>query len=271
MNRTILLFDIEQFGRRDDVEQAFLRRSLHDVVEDTLSAADVEPTQQYREDRGDGLILLLSGDVSKVALLRALLTSLPDALSNYNRLAAASTQMRLRIVLAVGEVALDPRDGTLGGVVGHDLNQACRLLDAEVLRDALRSRQRSASVVCVSDTIYQGVVRHGHRGVAADAFHRVGVLVKEGELTAWLHGPPAEDPADRGAEPETGRGTRRTGGGAPTARGPAPGTPADTGGGVVFEGSPDIGGSVAGRDLHGVSGGHVAGDVYLGSRREDRR
>jgi hypothetical protein len=118
VNRTILLFDIERFSRRDDVEQAVLRRTLDNVAEDTLTAAGVERTQQYREDRGDGLIVLVSGDVSKAALLRALLTTAPDALHGYNRFAATSTQMRLRIVLAAGEVAFDRQRDTVGGLVG---------------------------------------------------------------------------------------------------------------------------------------------------------
>lgn len=39
VNRTILLFDIEDFSRRDNVAQAYLRRELHNAVEDTLAEA----------------------------------------------------------------------------------------------------------------------------------------------------------------------------------------------------------------------------------------
>ncbi|SCD59751.1 hypothetical protein GA0115240_11607, partial [Streptomyces sp. DvalAA-14] len=166
VNRTILLLDIERFSKRDDVEQAFLRRALASVAEDTLAAAGVEGPQQYREDRGDALIILIGAEVAKAALLRALLTTTPDTLREYNRFAASSTQMRLRIVLAAGEVAHDPRAGTVGGLVGHDLNQACRLLDAPVLRDALRQRPADDSVLCVSTPVYEGVVRHGPPGAA---------------------------------------------------------------------------------------------------------
>lgn len=116
VHHTILLFDIERFGGRDDVEQTFLRRKLYDIVEDTLVSAGVEQTQQYREDRGDGLIALISSEISKAALLRTLLTTTPGLLHHYNRLAASSTQMRLRIVLASGEVAHDPREGVTGAL-----------------------------------------------------------------------------------------------------------------------------------------------------------
>lgn len=138
VNRTILLLDIEDFSRRGDVVQACLRRELHNVVEDTLAEAGVERNMQYREDRGDGLIVLVSADIPKTVLLRALLTTTPDALCQYNRLASSSAQMRLRMVLAAGEVAFDPKQGTVGGLVGHDLNQSCRA--ARCRRPARRAR-----------------------------------------------------------------------------------------------------------------------------------
>jgi hypothetical protein len=293
VNRTILLLDIERFSRRDDVEQAFLRRALGSVAEDTLGEAGVEGPQQYREDRGDALIILISPDVSKATLLRALLTTTPETLRAYNRFAASSTQMRLRIVLAAGEVALDPREGTIGGIVGHDLNQACRLLDAPVLRDALRQRPEEDCVLCVSTPVYEGVVRHGHRGLRKEEFHRVAVTVKDDHLDAWLHGPvPEGHGSGQGAQGTQGavRGSARTSApesapepGAASApasapisapgKAPAPAKASD--GGVTFTfngGSPSFGGGLAAGDQTAVSGGRVGGDVVMGSvHRDDAR
>ncbi|MFD8619429.1 hypothetical protein [Streptomyces sp. NPDC059513] len=188
VNRTILLVDIESYTRRDNVEQTYLRRGLYDVADEVLLGAGVRPSQQYREDRGDGIVILLSGDVSKTALLKTLVRTVPDLLSGYNRLASQRTQMRLRIVLASGEVALHPRNGSVGGLVGHDLNQACRLLDAPVLREALRQRQ-AEHVLCVSRSVYDGVVRHHYPGLPPEHFHAVTAPVKEDVLDGWLHGP----------------------------------------------------------------------------------
>jgi hypothetical protein len=258
VNRTILLLDIENFSQRDDVEQTFLRRGLHNVVEETLAGAGVERTQQYREDRGDGLIILVSADIPKAALLRALLTTAPDALRGYNRLAASSAQMRLRTVLASGEVAGDPRRGTVGGLVGHDLNQACRLLDAEVLREALKQRD-TACVLCVSTPVYEGVVRHGPRGLRPEEFHRVTASVKKDRLDGWLHGPLPRGAVATPTTPAADDG-HVTDGGATTAGKPS-------GGGTAFTmngGSLSIGGSQVGGNQTGVSGGHVSGDVIMG-------
>ncbi|MFE7582745.1 hypothetical protein ACFU5Y_14480 [Streptomyces gardneri] len=289
VNRTILLIDVERFSRRDDVVQAVLRRTFNKIVDQTLEAAGVEPTQQYREDRGDGLIVLLSGDVAKTVILRSLLTTTPELLHEHNLLASESAQMRMRIVLAAGEVAHDPHAGTTGGLVGHDLNQACRLLDADVLRSALAERADEHCVLAVSAPVYEGVVRHGHRGVRPELFRRADVTVKDGVLPAWIHQGAAPDRGpETAAAPARAAGTGRAAQAseapaeppatasaatpAPAqAAAPAPApAPQQPSAGAVFHfhgGAPVIHGSLVGGDQHGVSGGQVTGDVVLGGTR----
>lgn len=275
VNRTILLLDIEDFSQRDNVAQAYLRRALHNVVEDTLADAGVERNMQYREDRGDGLIVLVSADIPKTALLRALITATPDALCQYNRLASSSAEMRLRMVLAAGEVAFDPKHGTVGGLVGHDLNQSCRLLGSDVLREALAQRDTDCALG-VSPPVYEGVVRHGHRGLRPEEFHHAAVSVKKDHLALWLHGPLPNGAMSPTPTPESASaGSDATG----THDGAAGQTQAATvaghtssGAGATFNGGTvSFGGSQVFGDQTGVSGGHVAGDVVMGSVRRDER
>lgn len=183
--RTILLFDIEQYGSRDDVEQAFLRRVLYDVVDTTLRTADVDETARLRADRGDSVMELIDTAIPVPNLVKTLLTETPALLHNKNRLLADSARMRLRIVLSSGYVAVDELDGW----VGSDLNHAVRLLNSDPLRDALKQREADG-VLCVSDGIYEGVVRHGPLGVRPQEFHRATVETKEGPTVAWVHGEP---------------------------------------------------------------------------------
>ncbi|MFE3198462.1 hypothetical protein [Embleya sp. NPDC059237] len=278
VNRTILLFDTERFGRRDDVVQTVLRRSLHTVVDRTLVAAGVEATLQYREDRGDGMIVLLGADVAKTEVLRSLLTVTPELLYDHNRLASGSAQMRVRMVLAAGEITHDPQAGTVGGIVGHDLNQACRLLDSDVLRDALTERAYEECVLMVSTAVYDGVVRHGYRGVRPELFHNVEVPTKDGVLRAWLHGrresSGASDPEDMRRTASDRRSSNPASNVADTGdEGPRPaGVPVrERPAGAVFhfQAAPVVHGSIVGGDLHGVSGGRVTGDVVLGGSRTD--
>lgn len=201
--RTILLFDIEQYGSRDDVEQGFLRRVLYDVVDSTLSDASVDETLRLRADRGDSVMELIDTQVSVPLLVKTLLTETPALLHNKNRLLADSARMRLRVVLSSGYVAIDELDGW----VGSDLNHAVRLLNSDPLRDALKEREDD-SVLCVSEGIYQGVVRHGPLGVRPGDFHRITVETKEGPTVAWLHGRPgtAASPEGNGSASEPSGG-----------------------------------------------------------------
>jgi hypothetical protein len=232
--RTILLFDIEQYGSRDDVEQAFLRRVLYEVVDATLLCAEIDETARLRADRGDSVMELIDTKASVPALVRTLLTETPARLRSKNRLIASSAQMRLRIVLSSGYVAVDELDGW----VGSDLNHAVRLLNSDPLRDALKQRDGD-SVLCVTDGIYDGVVRHGPLGVRPDDFHRITVATKEGPTVAWLHGAPGA-PGATGAQPDTGT----------TAGGPHPAVHNET---------------RVGRDQYGVTGGTVHGGVNFGA------
>lgn len=269
VNRTILLLDIESFTKRDIVEQTFLRRGLHGVVEDVLAAAGVEPNLQYREDRGDGYIILISADIPKTAVLRALLTTAPDALRDYNRLASSSAQMRLRTVLASGEVAYDLRARTVGGLVGHDLNQACRLLNADVLREALEQRDADC-VLCVSTPVYEGVVRHGHRGLRPEEFHHVDVSVKTDRLDAWLHGPLPQGTCEPTAASDTSNSHEQDGTRPPRRSATASAESTSRGTNITMNGGTlTFGGSQVTGDQIGVNGGNVTGDVIMGSVRRE--
>ncbi|WP_229348543.1 hypothetical protein [Streptomyces sp. UNOB3_S3] len=267
VNRTILLLDIERFSRRDDVVQAALRRTLNTVVDQLLGAAGVEATQQYREDRGDGLIVLISGDVAKTAVLRSLLTVTPELLHDHNRLASSSAQMRLRMVLAAGEVAHDPQAGTTGGLVGHDLNQAFRLLDSDALRKALAGRPDQGCVLAVSDPVYEGIVRHGHHGVRPELFRRTEVAVKDGVLSAWIHpGGMLSVPDSAEAGAGTGAHSQAQETAASEPRPTSGRSQQEQRGGAVFHfhDAPVIHGSLVVGDQHGVSSGQVTGHVILG-------
>ncbi|MFF3321320.1 hypothetical protein [Streptomyces sp. NPDC002889] len=278
VSRTILLLDIERYSDRDDIEQAYLRRMLYDITDRTLESAGIDETLRRRADRGDCVMDLIDANASVTALLRALLSEVPAQLRAVNRMASSSAQIRLRAVVATGYVAVDGHDGW----VGSDLNHACRLLDTDILRAALRERTDDFAL-CVSQSVYAGIVRHSHPGIPAEDFRPITVSSKNGPLEAWLHGPVPKE----GTGPQKDHGDTGTGGGPVPGQeggcgtgpkqGPAPGPQqgpargpqqAAAPGAVVFNfngGAPGFGGSLVGGDQHGVSGGQVTGDVHLGS------
>jgi hypothetical protein len=263
VSRTFLLLDVEKFSDRDDVEQAYLRRMLYGLADRVLECAGIDGTLRLRADRGDSVMELIDANASLTSLLRALITEAPAQLRSMNRMASRSAQMRLRVVLATGYVAIDEH----AGWVGSDLNHACRLLDASLLRSALAQRRDDVALL-VSESVHTGIVRHDHAGIPAEDFHRVTVDSKNGPLRAWLYGPlPAAGPYDgsadhggTGARPVPGReggpGTGREDG-----RRAGPGT-SGTGSGTHFEGG------FVGGDNHGVSAGRVGGDIRFGGPGE---
>ena len=156
---------------------------------------------------------LIDANAPVTALLRALLTEVPAQLRAVNRMASSSAQIRLRGVVASGYVAVDRHDGW----VGSDLNHACRLLDAALLRAALRERADDFAL-CVSDALYT-------RCRTARPPRYPGGRLPPGEGGQqerpadgrWLHGrcrsaahaaaSPGDDPGDRGKDhPVTGGG-----------------------------------------------------------------
>ncbi|WP_409059170.1 hypothetical protein [Streptomyces sp. SYP-A7185] len=257
VSRTILLLDIEKYSNRDDVEQAYLRRMLYGIADRVLEGAGIDATLRRRADRGDSVMELIDAGASTTALLRALLTEAPVELRTVNRMASTSAQIRLRAVLATGYVAIDELDGW----VGADLNHACRLLDAEMLRLALRERPNDFAL-CVSESVHHGIVQHDYPGIPRDEFHAITVRSKNGPLQAWMHGPLPRDTQNSAgtSEPEDS--------GLPTAPAENRATPPSP----VDLGNASFGGSYVAGDQHGVSGnGTVYGDVHLGGGGAVRR
>ncbi|MFE2265449.1 nucleotidyl cyclase domain-containing protein [Streptomyces griseosporeus] len=236
-----------------------MRRMLYDVLHETLSVAAVEPTEYRSEDRGDGVFVLIDPTVPKPALLRALLTATPERLVSMNRLAAERARIRLRIVVHSGEVALDEF-----GAVGSDLVHAFRLLDAPALREKLAVTPEP-SVLCVSDAVYQGVVRHAHAGVRPEHFHPLTTGSKEGlTLTGWFHDSSVQqtgtnEPEQATPEPAASSAVSRTA--AQTSGSPQPGAAAAP----VPALHPYTGNFFFGTAT--ISGDAVAGDKHVGTDR----
>ncbi|MFD7026511.1 hypothetical protein ACFWAR_00540 [Streptomyces sp. NPDC059917] len=182
--RSLLLADFERFSRRGDVEQGYMRRMLFGLLDRVAEAAGVDPAARRRTDLGDGVIELIDAAVPMADLLRAVLRVVPTELRAINRLASDAVQLRSRLVLATGDVNADGHDGW----VGDALNDACRLLDAQAVRAALRGGT-DPYALCVSDAVYWTTVRQNHLGISPYEFREIGVPTKTGTLQAWLHQP----------------------------------------------------------------------------------
>lgn len=232
ISRTILVTDVERFSSRVDGDQAVVRRVLYETLRTMFAAASIDPPEFITEDRGDGVFALVDASVPKPQLLRALITVTAAELREYNRRASEVAQVRLRMVVHAGEVALDAH-----GAVGTAVNDAFRICAADELREAL-AKSDEPSVLCVSDVIYQNVVRHQHPGLEPEHFHPLETTSKDGRRTGWVY-----DRYRKHQERVPGQAEE-----APAAATPGPVPPLAAGN--YFAGTTHIAGDFVGRDKY---------------------
>jgi hypothetical protein len=225
---SILVVDIEKFGRRANPVQLWLRERLYALVESAFEESGIDHhSGPQPSDRGDGFFWLLPGTVDKTDLTGRYVDLLHQRLREHARTSSEEGAMRLRVALHHGDVARDER-----GWVGEELNTACRLADISPLRAALAAAQRAGLALAVSADWHRQVVRHDDPSVACETFRRAPFDAKEIQgAHAWIRVPGYDAPPgvpDLGdAAPEGGPGPSGSGSG--SGSGPGTGTSGTSG------------------------------------------
>ncbi|MGP4002736.1 hypothetical protein [Streptomyces sp. 8N706] len=254
----IMVLDIESFSTRTDPIQKSLRAAMYEVLREALAQADLPERDIVVADRGDGVLMLVPPTVSPVRLAGALIRAFDDGLGQKAAIFSAAHAMRFRIALHQGLAAPDGQ-----GWSGDAVNAACRLVDAQPLREVLKAAESAHLAFIVSDEVYRGVIRHGHRTIDPAAYLPLTFEAKGGvDFRSWVYVPgysaPPGLPAAAGDRPGP------EGGAAPAAPGEenparsnAQGAARDTGrsteGGSGRDTSRSTGGS--GRDTSRSTGG----------------
>jgi hypothetical protein len=181
---SLAVADIESFGRRSDTAQQALRTDLRTAIAAAFDAAGVDAAAVRTSDTGDGLIMRIPAAVPKPAVTRALTTGLNTQLVRRTLAPQPVEELRLRLALHAGEVGEDDF-----GITGTDLNTACRIVDAQVLRDVLATAVRAHLAVAASQTWYDAVIRHGYDQIDPAAYRPAHLAAKEVHQTVWLNVP----------------------------------------------------------------------------------
>ena len=181
-HRSIVVVDVVSFTRpdRDNVDQLAIRAALYETLRDAFEDSGIPWRQTVREDRGDGVLIFVSAEVSKVLLLGRMPLRLAELLERGNTGRSARQRFRLRVVVHAGEVHHDAH-----GYAGYDVNLAFRLVDARPLREAMEHSAAAVGLI-VSEGVHDGVLRHGYGGLDAAAFERVRVRVKSADVPGWI-------------------------------------------------------------------------------------
>ena len=188
VHRTIVVVDVEGFGdqRRTNRDQVAVRDGLYRVMREAFGRAGISWDDCGREDRGDGVFVLVPAEVPKGLLAESLPSALVTALGAHNGTHPGPERIRLRMALHAGEVHYDEH-----GVTAAAVNLAFRLLDAGGLKAALASSPGVLAVIA-SSWFFEEVVRHS---AAAAAYRSVEVAVKETTTIGWICLPDHLDPA----------------------------------------------------------------------------
>lgn len=190
VHRLTWVVDIEGYGPRGHHAHTELQQRLQWVITQTLRLASVRQAACDRQERGDGVLLLLPPLIEQDRVLPVLLTGLRDVLHEANRASRSAGRLRLRSALAQGAVE---RGAT--GFQGQSVILACYLLDAPEAKAALAASDDSDLVTVVSEDLHRDIFQQGFVTASFEDF-TLSRPEKRFAATGWLHlsGPGRVDP-----------------------------------------------------------------------------
>lgn len=176
--------DIAGFNgsRRDNEIQAYVRKSLYEVMQAAFDRSGVPWDSCIYGDRGDGMLVVVPSTLP-VAGLVAVPDKLRSLIRRHNRLSSEAAGIQLRAAMHAGLIHEDDH-----GFVGQDVNLLARLLDSRLLKRML-AESRAEVVFIASDYVYRDVIRSHPSLVDPALFKQVKVQVKETRTRAWTYTP----------------------------------------------------------------------------------
>jgi hypothetical protein len=171
--------DVVGYSGRAAVARLDAQARALSLVDGLIAAMGVEVADQDRQPSGDGMIVFLPGTAEPYRVLSALTNTSAEWLAEDNR--RYQDRLRVRMSVVVGPVGPAPM-----GFSGKAAVECARLLESEVLRNAMIERPASDVALLVSDGFHSYVVGEGYPGIDQDQFSPVTALAKNFEARAWL-------------------------------------------------------------------------------------
>ena len=190
VHRTIVVVDVEGFGdlSRTNRQQVAVREGMYRAMGDAFAKAGLSWDADAREDRGDGIFVLIPPDVPKSLLVEQLPSALVATLRSHNQAHPGPERIRLRMALHAGEITYDEH-----GATGTAIILTFRLVDAVPLKAALAGSPGVLAII-VSTWFFDEVVRH-MEGDGPAGYRPVTVTAKETSATGWICLPDGAFPA----------------------------------------------------------------------------
>ena len=183
-HRTIVVVDVADFTNPSRIVHDLMtvQEGLYEVLKAAFADSGVDFDSCTSEDRGDGALVLVPAEVPKSQLADLLPDRLVAAVRRYNANRVDTARFKLRVALHAGDIRHNDK-----GWVGHALNDAFRILEAEQAKIAL-TRSSGTVAVVVSDYFYNEVIKQDP-GTAPETYRQIPVSVKKFAGTAWLRLP----------------------------------------------------------------------------------
>jgi hypothetical protein len=148
-------------------------------MQHAFEAAGIPWLSSHREDRGDGVLVLVPAGIPKTLFVDQLPNVLVDALIRHNRVHPAEEQIRLRLALHAGEITYDDH-----GVTGSAIIHTFRILDATTVKNALSDNLVVLAIIA-SGWFFDEVIRHSEQSQAR-SYRPTDVTNKETSTRAWV-------------------------------------------------------------------------------------
>jgi effector-associated domain 2 (EAD2)-containing protein len=179
---SLFVCDIASFGHRSrtDLDRHKIRTALYEGLRTSFDDAGVPYDGCYREDRGDGALVVVPPSVDTALLLTSVTARLRAEVRKHNDVSIEPARMRLRLAVHTGIARTDAE-----GLVGTAVNHAFRILEAPHLKEILR-RTGAELALITSERVYDDVIQHGLGLVNPAEYHRIELRVKETVTTAWI-------------------------------------------------------------------------------------
>ena len=183
LNCSIVFTDVAGFSDpvRNDGDRDVVRAAMYEILRSSFDAAGVPWAGCYREDRGDGAVIVVPPTISTQRLVDPLMAELAGRLRQYNRRASEVVRIQLRVAVHVGPVGRDSE-----GLTGQAVIAAARIVDAPVIKARLAAEQADL-IFAASDYVYDQVVRNCGGQVDPVAFEHMECQVKETHVSVWAH------------------------------------------------------------------------------------
>ncbi|HEX2317272.1 MAG TPA: hypothetical protein VHJ17_26225 [Thermomonospora sp.] len=186
MHTSLAAVDIIAFGdqHRDAALRRRLRATMYRLLTDAFGITGLSLDACYREDRGDGTLVVASPDIDPALLMDPLAHHLLAVVRRENRYAGPNARLRLRLAVHHGHVEYDQH-----GVVGDTSLELFRLLDARAFKSLFDARPDADLGLILPDRLFTETA--GRSGlVTPEAYERLQVTNKGTRLKAQVWLPP---------------------------------------------------------------------------------